>query len=272
MNCYASLAVINSRLNVSSYDTMLLALLNAASRFVDKLTGRFFYVDEATRYFDGAGSVLFFDDVLSITALKLDEDGDATYEATMDATDYILYPLNSYPKSYTKVSNNGNYGGFASGVKKGVEITGVFGYGNGLSATPYSDSGITVVADDATETELDVSAEGTIAAGHTIRVESEQMYVSAATSDDTKKITVVRAVNGTTGAAHATKAAYIYEYPDLVVEATLIQAMRWFKRKDSAFSTVVGSPDLGQMEIYKGLDADVKMMLAPLTRKRVIAV
>ena len=33
-------------------------------------------------------------------------------------------------------------GGFASGVKRGVQITGLFGYGDGESATPYADTAV----------------------------------------------------------------------------------------------------------------------------------
>ena len=262
-NAYNNLTTLKSRLDITAttWDTDLLALLVAASRQIDKFCDRFFYVDEVTRYFDGSGTPLFIDDLLSVSTLKLDEDGDATFESTMATTDYILYPLNKYPKTHIKISGNSDYGGFAAGIKKGVEIAGDFGYGTGRSATPYTATSITIVADNATETELDVSAEGTIKAGHTILVESEQIYVKTASADATKKITVGRGVNGTTAAAHATKAASIYDYPEPIMEACLIQAMRWWKRRESAFADVIGVPELGQMIIYKGLDPDLKLII-----------
>jgi hypothetical protein len=277
MNLYASLATLKSRLDITetTWDTDLLALLGAVSRMIDRWCERWFYVWEGSRYFDGSPSPLFLDDLLSIDTdgFQLDEDGDETYESTMapktgdTSNDYWLYPLNKYPKTWAKISMNSAFGGFASGVKRGIKITGKWGYGE--SATPYKDSGITVIADDATETELDVSAEGTIEPGHTILVESEQIYVSAASSDGTNKITVERAVNGTTGAAHATKAAYIYEYPEPVREACLIQAMRLWKRKDSAFQDAVGSPELGTLLVYKGLDADTKLIVSKYRKWRI---
>lgn len=273
MNCYADLSTIKSRLDNTgtSDDTDLLMLLNAASRSIDNYCYRWFYVKEETRYFDGSATPISLDDILSITTFKLDEDGDGTYESTMDSTDYILYPLNGYPKIIAKISGDSDYGGFASAVLNGVEIEGTFGYGDGESATPYTATAITIVADDATETELDVSAEGTIAAGHTIRVESEQIYVSAATSDSSNKITVTRAVNGTTGAAHATKTASVYNYPYVVTESTLIQAMRWYKRKDTAYGTVVGGLGMESVK-HHGLDDDIKHMLTQSKYRKIVAI
>lgn len=263
MNSYSDLVTLKSAsyLNIATvtdYDTPLLNLLIQASRLIDKWCGRFFFVRNETRYYDGMGLKLFLpDDLLSITTLETDEDGDGTYENSFAVTDYFLYPLNDYPKTRIEINPNGNYGSFANGVQKGVKIVGSFGYGDGISALPYSASGITIVADNETETTLDVSAEGTLAAGHTILVESEQIFIVSATSDGTKKITVKRAVNGTEGAAHAIKAASIYEYPMPIAQACLINAMRAFKRKDSAYADIIGSPETGQIVMSKGIDPDV---------------
>ena len=268
MNCYADLTSIKSRLNITgtSDDTDLLMLLNAASRQIDKWTHRFYYVDETTRYFDGSASPISLTDLLSVTTFKLDEDGDATYEATLATTDYILYPLNGYPKIYAKVSNDSDYGGFASGIRKGVEIAGTFGYGDGLSATPYSDSGDTVQSDPlaAAGTTCDVTSGGNFAAGQTLRIESEQVYISSISSNT---LTIKRAVNGTTAAAHVQDTTiYIYDYPDEILEATAMQAARWWKRKDSAYGTIVALPNLGPVEKHHGLDPDIKLIVQGFKR------
>jgi len=119
-----------------------------------------------------------------------------------------------------------------------VEIAGLWGYGDGKSATPYEDSGITATIADTTGTTLTLSAEGTIEAGHTILVEDEQMYVSAVTSDgSSKEATVERGVNGTTAAAHSGKAAYIYQYPDGVVQACIMIAGRLFESRGKVFDS-----------------------------------
>lgn len=265
MNCYATLTQIKSRLGIptatTTYDSDLLMLLNAASRALDLWCNREFYTMAETRYFNGSSSPLFVDDLLSITAssFKLDEDGDGTFESTLATTDYILYPLSRHPKTYVKVTTGGNYGGFASGIPKGVEIVGSWGFGNETDATPYRLSTTTINADlTASATSVSVASGTPFSVGHTILIDSEQMYVTAVV---TNTLTVVRGVNGTTAATHTSGATvYIYEYPDPIVEACLIQAMRWWKRKDSSFATQIGSPEMGLFEVYKGLDADVKLV------------
>ena len=249
-------------------------LLEAASRAVDKYCHRVFYAFSGTRYYAGAGSKLFLgeDDVLSLTSLKTDEDGDGTFENTLTKnTDYFLLPLNLFPKTRAELNPQGNYSGFGLGSIKGVQLVGLFGYGDSKSATPYSDSGITIVADNATETELDVSAEGTLGVGHTILVEAEQIYITAATSDGTKKIMVTRAINGTTGAAHATKPANVYSYPEEIQEAAIMLAARLWKRKDSAYAQVLATSELGTFSVFRGLDEDMKMLLSQYVKVKFFA-
>ena len=49
--------------------------------------------------------------------------------------------------------------------------------------------------------------------------------------------------------------------PEPIRRASIIQTCRWFKRKDSAFQDVVGTPELGTINVYKSLDPDVKQIL-----------
>ena len=67
----------------------------------------------------------------------------------------------------------------------------------------------TVTVANGTATTLTVSVEGEFVAGQQLLIESEQIYVTAATSDASKEITAVRSDNGTTGAAHTAKTAKI---------------------------------------------------------------
>lgn len=271
MNCYSNLTRIKSRLDITSttYNTDLLMLLNAASRAIDDYCSRFFFVDSTTRYFDGQASPAFLDDILAVTTLKTDEDNDGTYENSYTInTDYWLYPMNKYPKTYVVINTNGSYGGFASGIRHAIQIAGNFGYGDGLSATPYASN--TTTAEDMTgsETDMDVTSASNLSAGDTILVGSEQMYISSISSNT---LTVKRGVNGTTAATSTSGTAlYLYQYPDQIVEATLIQAMRWWKRRESAFQDMVGSAEVGQLIAYKGLDADIKLIVEGF-KKRAMA-
>ena len=266
MNSYSDLTTLKSTsyLNITGTadDIYLRKLLEHSSRMIDREMQRFFYVKAETRYYDGAGTKLFLpDDLLSITTLKTDEDGDGTYENTFSVAtapvDYFLYPLNDYPKIRIEINPNGDYGSFASGVQKGVEIVGKFGYGSGWDANSYVDS-TTITAEelDATETDVDVTSAAVLAIGQTILVESEQMYITGIVSNT---ITVRRAVNGTTAATTLAtgKTIYIYEYPQPIAQACLVTAMRAWKRKDSAYADVIGSPEIGQIIMSKGLDPDV---------------
>lgn len=273
MNLYATLDELKKLLTIddAEIDATLLRILKAASRQIEqpRLAGRYFYTYEGTRYFEGHSSPLWLpDDILSITTLKLDEDGDGTFEATLTTSDYHLFPFNDYPKTRLEINPNGSYGGFASGIQKGIEIAGVFGYGDGESATPYEDR-TTLSAELASgATEATVTDGSQLKVGETIRCESEQMYIENIV---THTLTLKRGVNGTTAATHAsTKAISAYLYPEDIVQATLIIAMRAWKRKDSAYQDVVGGPELGIVIASKGIDPDVLELVTPYRRMEYI--
>lgn len=108
---------------------------------------------------------------------------------------------------------------FANGVKKGVQIAGVWGYGDGTSATPYVTDTTTAKAISVGETAIDVTSATNLSAGHTILIETEQMYITSIT---TNTITVEKGVNGTADAAHDTaKQIYYYRYPRDIMQACI---------------------------------------------------
>lgn len=259
---YAGLATLKSQLGITDTtdDAKLLAKLEDASRFVDQKSGPYipgrpaFAVISETRYYTARHSdrLLLDVELLSVTSLKTDDDGDRTYENTWAATDYDLGPYNVYPQWRISVTPNASYS-FPS-TQRGVEIIGLWGYGNGQSATPYEDSGTTTAEElDASETGVDVVSGPALEVGQTILVEAEQMYVTAIS---TNTLTVKRGVNGTTAATHTTgKTVYIYRYPDQVREATLLYATWLFKLKDAPFG-VAGSGDLTGN--FKRVDLDAR--------------
>ncbi len=247
-------------ITVTTDDATLRAILERVSEAIDNHCYRKFGVVVETRYYTAVQSdtLLLDRDLLSVSALKADGDGDRTYEDSWLVTDYDLLPFNGYPKTCILTSPDGNYS-FPS-TKKGVEIAGTWGYGNGQSATPYDDSTTTTAEElDATETGVDVASGAALAIGQTILIESEQMYI---TGISTNTLTVERGVNGTTAATHATgKAIYIYRYPGNVVQACLLMAEKMWARKDAPFG-IVGAPETGQIRIT-GADRDVVAMLSP---------
>lgn len=136
VNGYITLAEFEERQGTgdSTRDAINEDNIEAASRFIDNYCGRRFYAATETRYYSPQYfDLLFVDDLLTVTTLKTDEDGDRTYEITWAATDYDLEPINAaassgQPKPYTmiRIAPNGNY--VFPYVRKGVQIVGSWGY------------------------------------------------------------------------------------------------------------------------------------------------
>lgn len=136
---YATLDQLEQRINRGQDWTVaeraaLTQLLADVSRLVDRYTRRHFWQTAAgtVRYFTARGSArMFVDDIVTLTTLQTDEDGDRTYETTWAATDYDLVPYNAAeveaPYTRVEVTPTGNYA-FPTGMPKGVKITGVFGW------------------------------------------------------------------------------------------------------------------------------------------------
>ncbi len=120
-------------ITVDTEDDEIQRMCANAKAFIDDVCHRTFATSTAaTRYFDGGDQVLFPDDILTITTLKVDADCDGTYEDSYtEGTDYVLEPYNTTPKTTIKISsratrNYSNFGG--KGNKKIVQIVGDFGY------------------------------------------------------------------------------------------------------------------------------------------------
>jgi hypothetical protein len=112
-------------------DTELENCIEAASRAIDSYCKRRIYAAAETRYYSPRlPDWLEVDDLLTVTTLKTDEDGDRTYETTWAVTDYDLMPTNAAlrgrPYTMIQTTPNGNYS-FPVGVKS-VQIAGSFGY------------------------------------------------------------------------------------------------------------------------------------------------
>jgi hypothetical protein len=269
MNLYATLNDIKALLVTEAVnDNQLMRVLEAASRWIEKpkQAGRYFYSYEGVKYFDGGPSKMWLaEDIVSITTLKLDQDGDGVYESALATSDYILYPLNSYPKIRIETNPWGDYSGFAPGIPKGVEATGIFGYAE--SATPYELRTTLVTNITAAATTVPVTDSGLLKTGETIRIGTEQMFIEEIAGS----LTCKRGVNGTTAAIHtALDSIYAYIYPADIVQATLITAMRAWKRKDSAFADMIGAPETGQIIMSKGIDPDVAELVSSYRRQEYV--
>ena len=135
-NGYCTLAQIKARLEIDDFkdDSILESVVQGVSRSIDAMTGRRFFsttADETRYYTADFSDVLYTDDLLSITTLKTDDDGDRTFENTWTTDDYDLLPDNAAVdgKPYTRIelAPYGDYT-FPAGTRKGVQIVGRFGY------------------------------------------------------------------------------------------------------------------------------------------------
>jgi len=226
---YCNIADLKGVLGITATtdDVTIRKIVEASSRSIDQYTNRTFIAYSGTKYFNGARE-LWIPDLLSINAsgLKTDDNDDGTYENTWATTDYIEYgigiedTLNTYPRIRLETNPNGDYNSFASGVKKGVQIIGLWGYGDGISATPYVlDTTLTAAITSLTALTCAVTAVTNLSAGNTILIDTEQMYIY---SIATLTLTVERGVNGTDAATHLINAPlYIYQYPSDIRQACI---------------------------------------------------
>jgi len=237
MNCYGTLTELATRLGVSgtTHDALLLDLIEAASRWIDQQCGRHFYVVSAARALDVDDALVLFPpphpDLLTASAVGVDNDGDGEFDdEAWTASDYLLYSgeraTDGYPKRWLRAAPNGNY--TLPRGRQVMQITGAWGYGDGRRADPTDSVGTlaAAVADGETTTATMAVGHG-VAAGMTLRVDSEQMFVSAVS---TNTLTVERGVNGTTAAAHESGASVVaYAYPAGIVNYTYCLAGSWYR-------------------------------------------
>lgn len=280
-NAYANLKTIKSvsllDITGSSHDTRLLELLEDTSRWIDQHCNRHFFTLQATRLFDvqGSSSRVLVPDLIRITALKSDGDGDKLFETAWASGDYILYPLNAEPtqpwgRPYTRLEvGNGSGGllGARARLPRGrstLQIAGVWGFREDLRTSASVVDGMGI---DAAAIEFGVNGGMPFSPGDTLVIGSEQMYV---TSTGTTKLKVDRGVNGTTPARHAAASPIrVFRYPAGVTEACLVQTARLWKRKDMAFGTDTQGYRAALNGDFSQFDPDVRRMLSPYRKPAV---
>lgn len=246
MNIYGTLAALKREIGKvgTGDDAVLLRALERASREIDGSAQRQFYAEVATRYFDGDGSArIAIDDVLSISDLAVDVDGDGTYETaglTM-GVDYWLLPSNPLPHTpYTHLElmpTSGILRRWPKGRRR-IRISGVFGYS--YETEPTGQAVLNPVKLDAGDTVLIVASTADISPGETLIIESEQVYVREVASST--NLTVVRAINGTTDAPHANGVEiYRRRYDRLVEEAAIVRAADVWRGTQTGYGQVAAA-------------------------------
>mgnify|MGYP001559710696 CR=1 FL=1 len=252
----------------TKYDGILLRLLEDVSRAVDELCHRQFYSAVATRLYgdhervNTASRELWLpDDLISVTTLKVDDDGDGTFETTLvSSTDYWLWPYNPPAHNpYNRIDLNPRSTLRSAWPlnRRRVQLVGKFGFSDEFESAGTLGAAIS----DTTGTSVTMTAGHTVLAGDTIRVDTEDLYVTVVA---TNTLTVTRALNGSTAATHANAAAVTRRrYHRSIERAVLMQATRLFRDQQTGYSGAVANAEFGGYQ-FSSLYPAIRDLLAPL--------
>lgn len=263
-NFYASREAAKRRLGIrdTSQDVIIDELLESGSREIDQWTGRNYYVRTAVRTFTTPRTDrLLIPDLLAVTAIKTDTNGDLSYATTWEVADYLLLPTDnpfrSPPYPYWEIRPAPGGGQAFLTTQSGNQVTGRWGFYEVLSratsalAGGVNSSTTTMPVDDGTEFEV----------GWTIKIDDEQMWIRSIDNND---LTVTRAVNGTTAAAHDDNDVIdVYTYP-IISECCLIQVVHEFRARENPLG-IIGGGDFPPMRI-SALHPSVRQKLQPFKR------
>lgn len=277
MTSYAGLDEIKLACDVSgtSYDTLLVRFALHASRLLDAAAGRYFFPELATRYVDGsgAGELWLPETALAISEIAESYDGGTTY-STLAGSDWYGSDGQHYDRSPTQLLVR-SAGAWPSG-RRSVRIAAVWGWHRRYSsawarvdalAEQASASATTLSVADADGID-ETGATPRFQVGQLIRLESEFCQVAAASAVG-NTLTVRRGQLGTTAAIHVqTTGVEVWRPDELARQATLIQAVRWFKRSQSAFQDVAAAMETGTLTFARKIDPDVEFMLVEAGLRR----
>jgi hypothetical protein len=148
-NGYCTLNELKASLRITDNvdDALLELAIESASREIDSSCERTFYnMGTATRYFVAQDAFYTeIDDLISITHLKTDPDGDGSYTITWSAGDYQLEPLNGFVSGIVSPSTGIRAKDtYLFPLEEGealVEVRGVWGW----SATPVAVKQATII-------------------------------------------------------------------------------------------------------------------------------
>lgn len=134
-NGYCTLSEVKAALRISDTndDALLENAIEGASRRIDGYCDRFFYQKTATaKFFTRYENRLQVPDLVSITTLKTDDDGDGTFENTWTASEYSLEPtdtaITGIPYRRIIAINGASFPITVEPSTPPVEIAGVWGW------------------------------------------------------------------------------------------------------------------------------------------------
>ncbi len=244
-------------------DTLLEAVCTRASRIWGRLTRRHFFELAATHRFDyqeGHQLMLYDQDLLSLTTLT---NGDGNALST-----YYLYPLRFSPKRWIELDKSGgDIFTYSTTPQRCIQVAGLWGY---HADYDYAwASSLDTVQDNPlsnSATTLNVSDGNKFAIQQTIKIESEQLYITAIAPN---ALTVIRGVNGTTAASHVQTTAITIWIPDPDIVHWVTRLANWlYRQKDAPFEKTA-FPAVGTVTIPAAMPVDIAAAAKGYRRVRV---
>ena len=224
-------------------DEIMLEILEASSRRVDE------YAERSPRFGSGFGPRIgtnrydppcgqcleLDDDLLSITSVTTYDTVGGTATTLTDETDFYKEPYGGTPYRRLRI-HEASSAAWGTATRGGGVIVGSWGERDErVASTTTVSSGL---ASEAAATTFTTSASPTIQVGQTLRIGTEQIYLTALSGTTA---TVERGANGTTAAVHANASAIdVYQYHPRVVRTTMrIGHLEW-KARDAGNSPNYG--------------------------------
>lgn len=240
--------------SITDLDAILNRFRERVSREFEAEVNRSFVAISDTRYFHGDGNaILLFrsgDDLVSLSSLKLDVNGDGTFGTTLvENTDWHYWPRNAAnqgkPYRGIQLNPNGQYGAFPAiprYVQDGnVQAVGIWGYS--FEKQSVGTLGAAIATTSATS--VTMTAGHDVQIGDTLVIDDEQFDVTAVS---TNTLTVTRGLNGTTAATHLNGATvYCRRYPRDVEMAIAerVVGLRWASQGGYQDSAVLAGEGAG---------------------------
>lgn len=250
--CYATLAQARAEIKAAATDTsddsVLMRALYFASARVEAETGRHFWPRVETTTYDAIGfhvcpyHLNVERDLLEVTTLT---NGDGT---EVSASAITLAYGNTWPKYRIRIKrSSGVTFTYSDDYEDAISVAGVWGYHSDYD-NAWASTGLTVqgggLSDSATTVTVSATITGAdsygvapvLSPGNLIKVGGEYMAVTKA---DGVSLTVRRAVNGTTAAAHAANAIVYVFYPEAPITRAVLRWAAYLYARRGEFSQSV---------------------------------